>query len=34
MQDKVLEMDELAVDPERGAGVGEILAFEEASADL
>jgi hypothetical protein len=34
MQDKVLEMDELTVDPQRGAGISEILAFEEAASDL
>ena len=33
MQDEVFEMDELALDPQRGAGIGEILAFEEAGAD-
>lgn len=33
MEDEVFEVDELAVDPEGGAGVGEILAFKEASAD-
>ena len=33
MEDKVFEMDELAVDPQRGAGVGEVLPFEEAGAD-
>ena len=34
MEDKVFEVDELAVDPQRGAGVGEILALEEAASDL
>lgn len=33
MEDEFVEMDEFAVDPEGGAGVGEILAFEEAGAD-
>nr|CAD6628651.1 hypothetical protein RFYW14_04007 [Pseudorhizobium flavum] len=30
MEDEVFEVDEFAVDPEGGAGVGEVLAFEEA----
>ena len=33
VKDKVFEMHQLAVDPEGGAGVGEVLALEEASAD-
>ena len=32
-EDEVLEMDEFAVDPQRGAGVGEVRSFEEARAD-
>ena len=34
MEDEVLEMHQFAVDPQRGAGVGEILSFEEAASDL
>ncbi|RVI13870.1 hypothetical protein CN206_07000 [Sinorhizobium meliloti] len=34
VQDEVLEMDELAVDPQRGAGIGKMRAFEEADPDL
>ena len=33
VQDEVLEMHELAVEPQRGAGVGKILALKQASAD-
>lgn len=33
MQHEVLDMDELAVDPERGAGVSEMGAFDKARAD-
>jgi hypothetical protein len=33
VQDEVFEMDELAVDPEGGAGVGEILPLNKAGAD-
>jgi hypothetical protein len=33
VQDEVLEMDELAVDPQRGAGVGEMGSRDKAGAD-
>ncbi len=33
VEDEVFEMDEFAVDPQRRAGVGEILAFDPAGAD-
>ena len=33
MEDEVFEMDEFAVDPQRGAGIGELGAFEEARPD-
>jgi hypothetical protein len=33
VEDEVFEMDELAVDPQRGAGIGEVHPFEEACAD-
>ncbi len=33
MENEVLEIDEFAVDPQRGAGIGEILTLEEARAD-
>ena len=33
MEHEVFEMDEFAVDPQRGAGIGELGAFEEANAD-
>ncbi len=33
VEDEVFEMDEFAVDPQRGAGIGELGAFEEAGAD-
>ena len=33
VQDEVLEMDEFAVEPQRGAGVGEVLAFNPALTD-
>ncbi len=33
VEDKILEMHEFAINPQRGAGVGEILPFEEACTD-
>ncbi|MBU3995162.1 MAG: hypothetical protein KKF42_05215, partial [Actinobacteria bacterium] len=33
VEDEVFEMDEFAVDPQRGAGVGKLRSFEEARAD-
>jgi hypothetical protein len=33
VQDEVLEMDQLAIDPKRGAGIGEMRAFNPAGAD-
>jgi hypothetical protein len=33
VEDEVFEMDEFAVDPQRGTGVGKVLPFEEAGAD-
>jgi hypothetical protein len=33
VENEILEMHELAVEPQRGAGIGEVLAFEEAGAD-
>ncbi|SCB36031.1 hypothetical protein GA0061101_1094 [Rhizobium lusitanum] len=33
VEDQVLEVDQFPVDPQRGAGVGELGAFEEARAD-
>ena len=33
MEDEVLEMNKFAIDPQRGAGIGELGAFEEARAD-
>lgn len=33
VEDEVLKVDEFAVDPERGAGVGEILPLEKTGAD-
>ncbi|MBB4243643.1 hypothetical protein GGD54_004400 [Rhizobium tropici] len=33
MEDEVFEMDEFAVDPQRGAGIGKILAFDPAPPD-
>lgn len=33
VEDEVFEMNELTVDPERGAGIGKLAAFEEAGAD-
>lgn len=33
VEDEVFKVDEFAVDPERGAGIGEILPLEEAGAD-
>jgi hypothetical protein len=33
VEDEVFEMDELAVDPQGGTGVGEILPLEKAGAD-
>lgn len=33
VNEEVVEMDEFAVDPERCAGIGKILPFEEAGAD-
>ncbi len=33
VEDEVFEMDELAVDPQGGAGIREILPFEKAGAD-
>ncbi len=33
VQDKIFEMNQLAFDPQRCTGVGEVLAFEEAGAD-
>ena len=33
VEDEVFEMDEFAIDPQRGAGVGKILALEKAGAD-
>ena len=34
MQDEVFEVHELAVDPQRGAGIGKMGSFEEAVSDL
>jgi len=34
VQDEIFEMDELAVDPEGSAGIGEMASFEETAADL
>jgi hypothetical protein len=33
VEDEVFEMDEFAVDPQRGTGIGEILPFEETISD-
>jgi hypothetical protein len=33
VEDEVLEMHEFAVEPQRGAGIGKFLAFQEAGAD-
>ncbi len=33
VEDEVFEMDEFAVDPQRGTGVGKILPLDEAGAD-
>ncbi|CUX06971.1 conserved hypothetical protein [Agrobacterium fabacearum S56] len=33
VEDEVFEMDELAVDPQRGTGITEILPFEEAGTN-
>ncbi|ARS66147.1 hypothetical protein CN204_17925 [Sinorhizobium meliloti] len=33
MEDEVFQVDEFAVDPQRGAGVGEVRSFEEALVD-
>jgi hypothetical protein len=33
MEDEVFQVDEFAVDPQRGAGIGELGSFEEACAD-
>jgi hypothetical protein len=33
VEDEVFEMDKFAVDPQRGAGIGEVLALAEAGAD-
>ena len=33
VEHQVFEMHELAVDPQRGAGIGELRPFEEARAD-
>ncbi|MNY72303.1 hypothetical protein D3C86_2108240 [compost metagenome] len=33
MEDEVFDMDEFAVNPQRGTGLGKILAFEEGDAD-
>jgi hypothetical protein len=33
MKDEIFEMDEFAVDPERGAGIGELAAFYPSLAD-
>ena len=33
VKDEIFEMDEFAVDPQRGAGVGEMRAFDKAFAD-
>jgi len=33
VEDEVFEMDEFAVDPQRGTGIGEILPLEKAGAD-
>jgi hypothetical protein len=33
MEDEVFKIDEFAVDPQRGAGVGKVGAFEEALTD-
>jgi len=33
VEDEVFEVDELAIDPEGCAGIGEVLALEEAGAD-
>lgn len=34
MEDEVFEVEELAVDPQRGAGIGEVLAFDPSPTDL
>jgi hypothetical protein len=34
MEDEVFEMDEFAIDPQRGAGVGEVRAFDKALSYL
>lgn len=33
MQDEVLDMDELAIDPQRGAGIGEMHALDPSLTD-
>jgi len=33
VEDEVFEVDEFAVDPQGGAGVGEVLPFEDARTD-
>jgi hypothetical protein len=33
VQDEVFEVDEFAIDPQRGAGIGEVLPLEEAASD-
>ena len=33
VEDKVLEMDQFAVDPQRGTGVGEILTLDPPASD-
>ena len=34
MEDEVFEVDEFAIDPQRGAGVGILGALEEAASDV
>nr|UTN42887.1 hypothetical protein BDDEJBFL_00119 [Agrobacterium fabrum] len=33
MEDEIFEMDEFAVDPQRGAGIGELAALNPSLAD-
>ena len=33
MEDKVFEMDKFAVDPQRGAGIGDFLPFEKTGVE-
>lgn len=34
VEDEVFEVDEFAIDPQRGAGVGKLGALEEAASDV